>query len=45
MDDRDRMNLILDELSRVQKVNKDLEVYIGMLENLLGVVHLDRLGG
>lgn len=37
MDDRDRLNLVLDQLNAVQKENKDLKTYTEILEKLLGV--------
>lgn len=36
MDDRDRMNTILDQMATVQKENKELKQYVEMLEKLLG---------
>lgn len=37
MDDRDRLNAVLDELAKAQKENKDLKSYTEILEKLLGV--------
>jgi hypothetical protein len=37
MDDRDRLNLVLDQLAKAQKENKELNTYIEILEKLLGV--------
>ena len=36
MDDRDRMNTVLDQMASVQKENKELKAYIEILEKLLG---------
>ena len=43
MTDRERINALVDQLSVVQKENKDLKTYAEILEKLLGVVHLDNL--
>jgi hypothetical protein len=43
MTDRERINAVLDQLSKIQKENDELRTYIGILENLLGVMHLDNL--
>jgi hypothetical protein len=43
MTDRERINALLDQMSELQKQNKDLKTYTEILENLLGVVHLESL--
>jgi hypothetical protein len=43
MTDRERINALVDQLSVIQKENKDLNTYAEILEKLLGVVHLDNL--
>jgi hypothetical protein len=43
MTDRERIDALVDQLTVVQKDNKDLKTYAEILEKLLGVVHLDNL--
>jgi hypothetical protein len=43
MTDRERINALLDQLAKVQKENNELKTYTEILENLLGVMHLDNL--
>lgn len=42
MTDRDRINALLDQMTSLQKENKDLKVYTEILEKMLGVVILDE---
>ena len=43
MTDRERIDALVDQLTVVQKENKELKTYAEILEKLLGVVHLDNL--
>ena len=43
MTDRERIDALVDQLTVVQKENKELKSYAEILEKLLGVVHLDQL--
>lgn len=43
MTDRERIDALVDQLTIVQKDNKELKTYAEILEKLLGVVHLDNL--
>lgn len=42
MDDRARINALLDEMAKLQEENNTLRTYTELLEDLLGVVHLDK---
>ena len=43
MTDRERIDALVDQLTVVQKDNRELKAYAEILEKLLGVVHLDNL--
>lgn len=43
MTDRERIDALVDQLTVVQKENKELKSYAEILEKLLGVIHLDNL--
>lgn len=41
MTDREKIDSMLDLMAKLQKENRELLTYIGILEKLLGVVHLE----
>jgi|LauGreDrversion2_2_1035103.scaffolds.fasta_scaffold389561_2 hypothetical protein len=43
MTDRERIDALLDQMTRLQQENKELKTYTEILESLLGVVHLESL--
>lgn len=43
MTDRERIDALLEQMSKLQIENKELKIYAQMLEKLLGVVHLEPL--
>lgn len=41
--DRERINMLLDQMSKLQVENDALKDYAEILEKVLGVVHLDNI--
>jgi len=41
--DRERINMLLDQMSKLQIENDALKDYAEILERVLGVVHLDNI--
>ncbi len=41
--DRERINMLLDQMSKLQVENDALKDYTEILERVLGVVHLDNI--